>query len=622
MGNTPSRSRGGNRGSRVPSSGSIGSYTTPSHIQDNDLNDNDTRIDHEDLATPPNSQYPSGHERLRRRFSSIRNTFRSSTDRVDVTQKDRTDAATSSEPGRSQQATRQNRRSLRLRDAFRSVSRNSFLPSEDVTELSRPSAETLPPILPPVETTVHEDMEVYSDQPGPSTPTTNHVVVPEAPGRSFLLEADPPAIELLEARLEPDNGESEHATGSYTPTGGELVSPMPGEDQAAMLSRLLSVAAAATAASLVGTNNSEALRDAREVAAANAPAQPQVTSNNEVSDLVDGSFDGFLAALQSGHLAQALRNGGNVMGGGVQDLTPQQPLNFFRMFRFSSPVVINGAPLPVEDEGQMVPIIIVGIRSVPVRDDGTMDRSAVPPFLDSLRGVENFDDEDDALSQGLSEPSEEPLVNTLASSSEQANTSEPNLERRNGGIMDTVMDRLRSLRSDNVEEGSDRNRRRRRHTWRPFSSSERASTPPQNSQSRSWIIYVLGGTYPANHPILTTPSLFTDTPTYEDMALLSNIIGPAKPETASRDDLHNAGAVYDLGPEAPELQERCLICIADYQQGDTCRRLKKCSHYFHQSCIDEWLTTGRNSCPCCREKTDARTTAVAGLASPEAPPIS
>ncbi len=35
-------------------------------------------------------------------------------------------------------------------------------------------------------------------------------------------------------------------------------------------------------------------------------------------------------------------------------------------------------------------------------------------------------------------------------------------------------------------------------------------TAGRSEGSRTWIVYVLGGSYPEDHPILTTPSLFTD----------------------------------------------------------------------------------------------------------------
>ncbi|GAM88366.1 hypothetical protein ANO11243_063990 [Dothideomycetidae sp. 11243] len=144
---------------------------------------------------------------------------------------------------------------------------------------------------------------------------------------------------------------------------------------------------------------------------------------------------------------------------------------------------------------------------------------------------------------------------------------------------------------------------------------------PLPENTRSWIIYVLGGSYPENHPLLTTPSLFTDSPTYEDMMLLSTLLGPAKPPVATDTDIASAGGLYKIqvshqeknreilvaveekGEERIELayEQRCLVCLCDMEKGDEARKLADCGHLFHRECIDEWLTKGRNSCPLCRD---------------------
>lgn len=133
--------------------------------------------------------------------------------------------------------------------------------------------------------------------------------------------------------------------------------------------------------------------------------------------------------------------------------------------------------------------------------------------------------------------------------------------------------------------------------------------------SRSWLIYVVGTNLSQDHPALTTPSLFTDNPTYEDMVLLSSLLGPAKPPVATREDVASASGTYCIKRSADALiaeairgtsqirigpNERCLVCLEEYQAEEAVRQLKKCSHLFHRDCIDVWLTTGRNSCPLCR----------------------
>ncbi|KAM5468236.1 hypothetical protein MauCBS54593_004977 [Microsporum audouinii] len=139
---------------------------------------------------------------------------------------------------------------------------------------------------------------------------------------------------------------------------------------------------------------------------------------------------------------------------------------------------------------------------------------------------------------------------------------------------------------------------------------------PSPSGGRSWLIYVVGTNLAENHPAFAAPSLFTDNPTYEDMVLLSSLLGPAKPPVATQDEITSAGGLYRLVEYSGALvaesigetheslpiaeHERCLICLCDYEAADEVRILNKCKHVYHRECIDEWLTTGRNSCPLCR----------------------
>lgn len=43
----------------------------------------------------------------------------------------------------------------------------------------------------------------------------------------------------------------------------------------------------------------------------------------------------------------------------------------------------------------------------------------------------------------------------------------------------------------------------------------------------------------------------------------------------------------------------CAICLSEYQPKDTLRTVPECNHYFHSSCIDEWLKLNA-TCPVCR----------------------
>ncbi|KAH0608546.1 uncharacterized protein H6S33_001680 [Morchella sextelata] len=446
----------------------------------------------------------------------------------------------------------------------------------------------------------------------------------------------------------------------------------PGEDQAAMLSRLLSVAAAATAASLVG-NTEQAITEAQDVAGDNGG---------------DGSFESFLRALQNGRLAAALRNGGNELGGGAPpdanqaDNTLMAPLNFFRMFRFGSTNNNEGNGSGESGEGsrsRMVPVIIVGIRSVTPRDstDGGADRPA--PFFDALANLpvnlpsirrprlsnnhrrasmggtpaspSGYDSQ--RHSRATSSNSLRPVSDISPASIPILSDTSPGphpppstpadpslLSFPNPSFSNGQTSAERSEGSDeNMSSGARDPPSRRRLSRRlsssdsipPFSALGGRSAGSSNNNSagssssaagsgsgprrplgnaegtRSWIIYVLGGSYPEDHPILTTPSLFTDAPTYEDMMLLSSLLGPAKPPVATRDDVNSAGGIFVFGEETTlnvsiAEGDRCLICLGDYEKSEECRLLSKCQHVFHRECIDEWLTTGRNSCPLCRSQ--------------------
>lgn len=128
---------------------------------------------------------------------------------------------------------------------------------------------------------------------------------------------------------------------------------------------------------------------------------------------------------------------------------------------------------------------------------------------------------------------------------------------------------------------------------------------PPAGAGRSWLIYVVGTNVAPDHPAFAMPSLFTDNPSYEDMQMLSTLLGPVKPPVATPEDVSAAGGVFQLviqdsgfigerisedvddSPLIINLGERCLICLADYEVSEEVRRLDRCKHVFHRECIDE-----------------------------------
>ncbi|KAL2312220.1 Ubiquitin-protein ligase E3 [Schizosaccharomyces pombe] len=122
-----------------------------------------------------------------------------------------------------------------------------------------------------------------------------------------------------------------------------------------------------------------------------------------------------------------------------------------------------------------------------------------------------------------------------------------------------------------------------------------------NSTHGDWLIYVFGGLFPEHHPVLSTVSLFSDNPMYEDLLALTTYLGPAKKPVASHEDVKRSGGLFAYFDDASlSSADSCLICLETYTNGDICRKLQACKHFFHQACIDQWLTTGNNSCPLCR----------------------
>ncbi|KAG8631272.1 hypothetical protein KVT40_000412 [Elsinoe batatas] len=453
----------------------------------------------------------------------------------------------------------------------------------------------------------------------------------------------------------------------------------PGEDSTALLSRLLSVAAAATAATLL-EGSDQSMAEARGTA----------------GDGDDGTFDSFLQSLESGRLAAALRQGTQAHESAAPG-SGQPPLNFFRMFRFNpTSASRNSRQAQQNNENRMVPIIIVGIRAVsPGANVNGSEDTGVPPFLDALstlpttpfnannlaseisdglRGPQNgtrFSHRRRASIGGLSRftsgydnqrhhrspdrtrpqsvaseiaswprpPPATPASPNLSTVNSRSNTPAPTVPtsrrssfsgtpRRESIIRTTTTTTLETTNEDapaararpsRPRRASDAERRHSSYASRRHGFVEpEAAVPADNT--RSWIIYVLGGSYPENHPILTTPSLFTDAPTYEDMMLLSTLLGPAKPPVATETDVAAAGGVYQIrvgvneksepilvayaneGSDRIELthEQRCLVCLCDFEKEEEARKLTECGHLYHRECIDEWLTKGRNSCPLCR----------------------
>jgi hypothetical protein len=93
-------------------------------------------------------------------------------------------------------------------------------------------------------------------------------------------------------------------------------------------------------------------------------------------------------------------------------------------------------------------------------------------------------------------------------------------------------------------------------------------------------MYVIGGNYPRNHPVLRIPGLLTGEPlTDEEMTLIGELVGEVKPPTATAEEVEQSGLRVVHGSEIVGLvekkevidssAERCLVSHPLYVMNDT-----------------------------------------------------
>ncbi|QRV92604.1 Zinc finger RING-type protein [Ceratobasidium sp. AG-Ba] len=149
-------------------------------------------------------------------------------------------------------------------------------------------------------------------------------------------------------------------------------------------------------------------------------------------------------------------------------------------------------------------------------------------------------------------------------------------------------------------------------SWaRRFGLREGEEAEDNRRGTRNYIIWIIGGYYASNHPLLAHPNLFLGQVHPDELWMLNEFLGQVKPPTASREDIAKAGLRVIKGHQVEEFAkdggvtenctERCLICLDDYEEEQDLR-IMSCKHMFHKDCVDRWMETGRNNCPACRTK--------------------
>lgn len=87
---------------------------------------------------------------------------------------------------------------------------------------------------------------------------------------------------------------------------------------------------------------------------------------------------------------------------------------------------------------------------------------------------------------------------------------------------------------------------------------------------------------------------------YEFFSNLSEIIQPTVSSGASEEIISKLPTkLYENQLESNEVAS-CGVCLSEYEMGESLKILPLCSHYFHQNCIEKWLSINK-VCPICRK---------------------
>lgn len=319
------------------------------------------------------------------------------------------------------------------------------------------------------------------------------------------------------------------------------------DNQVEMLSRLLELAASSALRGLMGSSVVNGRRFDNTSRSTGDNGAPQ-----------DSTYQEFVTQLHHGLLNTELtRNAGS------------DNMSFFRAFRFDSETSQGANGNQTANEHSVVPVMIIGLRSVQQPRDTTATTSNSTPQPENvdwfMRG-ENSRPPTTSANPTASHPTSP----TLSPSSSETTT--------------------------------------------------RSTSTPQDEDSAahtSWVIFVMGNSFEWNHPLLSAPSLMSENPTYEDLLNLQDLIGQVKPQVTTAEELekHDCQLFEIVSTESSSLRttqyktldhtalnDRCQICLSDYQCNEIVRKLPNCGHFYHQTCIDTWLTRGKNNCPLCRSK--------------------
>ncbi|KAJ1024165.1 hypothetical protein NDA16_003004 [Ustilago loliicola] len=144
------------------------------------------------------------------------------------------------------------------------------------------------------------------------------------------------------------------------------------------------------------------------------------------------------------------------------------------------------------------------------------------------------------------------------------------------------------------------------------SDGEAAGPNGEELPASRFMLFVSGGRYPPNHPLLTSNPATAGRDLMILMDLLSTMQAMQhKPSTVTQQEidaseLHKikgseVAALVGAGDITENMAERCLVCLEDWKDDEECR-VMACRHAFHALCVDRWMSTSSNTCPMCRRQ--------------------
>jgi hypothetical protein len=271
--------------------------------------------------------------------------------------------------------------------------------------------------------------------------------------------------------------------------------------------------------------------------------------------------------------------------GVTTDANGTRRLNFFRAHIFAA---------PNDDPNTVVPCLFVGVRST-TQDPATFGENGGHPFSDlpqHMPSSPNGGPEVDPAvphAQAIPPPTS-PLEDIPATADGEllptvyrSRPGRVSSSSTDVGTRPTYDRSLVSQAPSSPNGGSERPSRvdmlrSRLLALSPFSSHQRPSEvpellseqPPEPEPQATFIMYVIGGNFPRNHPVLRIPGLITGEPlSDEEMVLMGELMGEVKPPTATAEEVEKSGLKVVKGNEIGVLvgkkevidssADRCLV---------------------------------------------------------------